>query len=207
MIDPKYRLIDEKGSLNSRTVTKPRSKLVFAGALAAALVLAILYFPLLWESATVSATPLATSVTGVPSSRPFLEGESSLLDDQEELANLYALVAPSVVNIQVSTKATAVFSQFDTPNGEPPLQQSQGSGFIFDSSGHIVTNNHVVEDAESVLVVFSNGYWADAEVVAADPQADLAVIKVVPPEGMDWRPLPLDESDTLPRWPYGDCNR
>ncbi len=46
------------------------------------------------------------------------------------------------------------------------------------TEGHIVTNNHVVEDAESVLVVFHNGLWAEADVVAADPQADLAVIRV-----------------------------
>ncbi|MCB1513094.1 MAG: trypsin-like peptidase domain-containing protein, partial [Hyphomicrobiaceae bacterium] len=45
--------------------------------------------------------------------------------------------------------------------------------------------------AEEVTVVFSNGFWADAEVVATDPQADLAVIKVAPPAGMDWQPLPI----------------
>ncbi len=39
--------------------------------------------------------------------------------------------------------------------------------------------------------------WADAEVVAADPQADLAVIKVSPPQGMEWRPLQIDEADSL----------
>jgi 2-alkenal reductase len=63
--------------------------------------------------------------------------------------------------------------------------------------GHIVTNNHVVEDAEEVLVTFSNGFWADADVIATDPQADLAVIKVTPPEGMEWLPLPLADPNTL----------
>src|SRR5690606_10746222 len=80
---------------------------------------------------------------------------------------------------------------------EGPLQEGQGSGLIYDDQGHIVTNNHVVEDAESVLVVFSSGYWAEAEVVAADPLADLAVLRVTPPEGIEWRPLPLAEPDSL----------
>ncbi len=67
-----------------------------------------------------------------------------------------------------------------------PLQQGEGSGFIYDNEGHIVTNNHVVEGAQKVIVNFNNGMWARAEVVATDPQADLAVIKVTPPEGFDW---------------------
>ncbi len=46
-------------------------------------------------------------------------------------------------------------------------------------------------------LIFSNGFWANAEVVATDPQADLAVIKVTPPEGMDWRPLTLADPTTL----------
>src|SRR5690606_34837670 len=68
------------------------------------------------------------------------------------------------------------------------------SGFIYDNEGHIVTNNHVVEDAQKVIVNFNNGMWARAEVVATDPQADLAVIKVTPPEGMDWQPLNLADN-------------
>jgi 2-alkenal reductase len=55
----------------------------------------------------------------------------------------------------------------------------------------------VVEDAEEVVVVFHNGFWADADVVATDPQADLAVIQVTPPEGLEWRALPLADPQTL----------
>ena len=89
---------------------------------------------------------------------------------------------------------------FGGEEGEPSVPQrpqGQGSGFIFDMDGHIVTNNHVVEDAESVVVYFDNGMWADAEVVATDPQADLAVLKVDPPEGVEWKPLPLASPDDL----------
>ena len=75
--------------------------------------------------------------------------------------------------------------------------RSEGSGWIYDTEGHIVTNNHVVEGADKVIVVFHNGLWDEAEVVATDPQSDLAVIKVDAPEGMDLQPLPLADPDNL----------
>ena len=162
------------------------------------LILGALYAPLLKEQPSVSAETqlLAPATTGTGA--PALQMTASLREDQEALADLYDLVAPSVVNIQVTTRGAQVtLPGFGTPNAEPPVQQSQGSGFIYDNEGHIVTNNHVVENALSVLVVFNNGHWADAEVVATDPQADLAVLKVTPPPGVDWRPLPLDEPDQL----------
>ncbi len=55
----------------------------------------------------------------------------------------------------------------------------------------------MVDGADKVVVTFYNGMWADAEVVATDPQADLAVIKVTPPEGFDWKPLPLAEDSSV----------
>lgn len=114
---------------------------------------------------------------------------------QDLLADLYDQVAPSVVNIQVTATAEGE-AQFGLP-GEGGTVRGQGSGFIYDNEGHIVTNNHVAGDAKSMTVYFSNGMWADAELVAADPSADLAVIKVTPPEGMEWRPLPLAPANSL----------
>ncbi len=169
----------------------------WVGGVAALLVLVALYAPLAWEQMALRAAAEMTSGTGAARGAPALGPAATLLEDQDALADLYAQVAPSVVNIQVQSRATALFLPDLGEDGEAPLLESQGSGFIYDDLGHIVTNNHVVEDAESVLVVFSNGFWADAEVVAADAQADLAVIKVTPPEGMDWRPLPVEEADTL----------
>jgi 2-alkenal reductase len=87
---------------------------------------------------------------------------------------------------------------FELPEDMPNIPQTgQGSGFIFDDQGHIVTNNHVVEGATKVLVTFNDGRWAEAEVVAADPQADLAVIKVTPPEGMEWKALALADDGSI----------
>jgi S1-C subfamily serine protease len=116
---------------------------------------------------------------------------------QQLLADLYDQVAPSVVNIQVTaTRSNAEPGLPFGPRGGVPVQ-GQGSGWIYDDEGHIVTNNHVVEGATEVTVYFSNGMWADAEVVATDPSADLAVIRVTPPEGVEWRPLPLAEPNSL----------
>ena len=113
---------------------------------------------------------------------------------QDLLADLYDQIAPSVVNIQVTASAEG---QSLFPGQDSGVVQGQGSGWIYDNEGHIVTNNHVVGDATSMTVYFSNGMWADAELVATDPAADLAVIKVTPPDGMDWRPLPLAQSNSL----------
>jgi S1-C subfamily serine protease len=112
---------------------------------------------------------------------------------QDLLAGLYETVLPSVVNIQVVQGVVA------SPGG-PGLPgmpaQGQGSGWIWDDEGHIVTNNHVVQNANQITVFFYNGFWAEAELVATDPQADLAVIRVTPPENLEWRPLAL--ADALP---------
>ena len=101
--------------------------------------------------------------------------DASLLKDQEAFAQLYDQIAPSVVNIQMTTTATADSgnsrSQISPAlptcaQGELPQMRGEGSGFIYDNEGHIVTNNHVVQDADTIVVVFNNGQWADGEVVA-----------------------------------------
>ncbi len=127
------------------------------------------------------------------------------LPTQQLLADLYDTISPSVVNIQVTTQAQP---QAQLPDGFPfglpvmPQQgqqpsQSEGTGFIYDNDGHIVTNNHVVADATEILVNFSDGRWAKAELVARDPQADLAVIKVTIPDGVTAKPLVLDSRNDL----------
>lgn len=126
---------------------------------------------------------------------------------QEMLARLYNDIVPSVVNIQVTMDATQAdpgqmpfpfpFGEQGSPEGEPVVPQGEGSGFVFDTDGHIITNNHVVEDAASIVVYFHNGMWAEAELVARDPQADLAVLKVEAPKGVELKPLPLAAEDSL----------
>jgi serine protease Do len=162
------------------------------------LVLGAWYAPLLWSTVAVNAKPAALGNTRFYQAQS-LQIDSSLLVDQEALANLYEQITLSVVSIQVTSQAQGEIQipGFNFPQNETPLQQAQGSGFIYDNEGHIVTNNHMVNGAETITVVFYNGFWADAEVVATDPQADLAVIKVTPPDNFDWRPLPMASPDSL----------
>ena len=79
----------------------------------------------------------------------------------------------------------------------PPRQQrvpSSGSGFIIDKDGRILTNNHVVRDAESIKVTLNDGRTFKAATVGTDPATDVAVIKI---EGSNLPVLPLGDSDRL----------
>jgi serine protease Do len=69
-----------------------------------------------------------------------------------------------------------------------------GSGFVFDNQGHIMTNNHVVEDAEKIEVTFSDGTEVKATVLGTDKQSDIAVIKV---DNTSYPPLPRGDSSKL----------
>ncbi len=76
----------------------------------------------------------------------------------------------------------------------PRTQPTSGSGFIIDREGHILTNNHVVRDAEDINVTLNDKRTFKAKVVGADPETDVAVIKI---EGEDLPALPLGDSDKL----------
>ncbi|HXV38095.1 MAG TPA: trypsin-like peptidase domain-containing protein [Nitrosopumilaceae archaeon] len=79
---------------------------------------------------------------------------------------------------------------------ELPTGRSLGSGFVYDVSGHIITNNHVVEDSQKTTVTFLDGTSYNAKVIGTDPYTDLAVLKVdVNPSLL--HPLPLGDSSTL----------
>ncbi|MFB6164020.1 MAG: S1C family serine protease [Haloarculaceae archaeon] len=88
----------------------------------------------------------------------------------------------SIVTIQVTTTSGAI---------------SQGSGFVYDSVGHVVTNEHVVRDAQNVTVQFADGTWHRARIVGTDTYTDLSVLKVsnVPD---DARPLALAAQNPVP---------
>jgi S1-C subfamily serine protease len=94
--------------------------------------------------------------------------------ESEILKAVYDKVSPSVVSI------VNLASLQDSSSSDVTVPESQGSGFVWDTQGHIVTNDHVVEGAKEIRVTFSDGVELPAEVVGADPDSDLAVIKVDP---------------------------
>ncbi len=105
------------------------------------------------------------------------------------LTAIYQKVNPSVVNITVRQLA-------NFGGGGEFFAEGQGSGFVWDKEGHIVTNHHVVADASEVDVTFWNDVAVSAEVIGTDPDSDLAVVKVdVSPDELF--PAELGNSDTV----------
>lgn len=102
-------------------------------------------------------------------------------------------VGPSVVQINAARSSRQPLSPFDQPNS--PLQQGTGSGFIFDEQGLILTNAHVVKDADQVTVILKDGQQFPGTVAGADPLTDIAVIKIKSPKRLP--ALTLGDSDTL----------
>jgi putative serine protease PepD len=83
-----------------------------------------------------------------------------------------------------------------SPFGGAQTQQAQGSGFVYDSAGHVVTNQHVVDGASAVSVRFWNGATYKATVVGTDPSTDLAVLKVDAPSSV-LHPITLADSSKV----------
>ena len=143
-------------------------------------------------STRANAAALDTAATKVPSSPVLPAGTTSgfagaVAAYQGTLEDIYTSVSPSVVNIRVVQQMDASNAQmpavpfFNTPNGQQPQDQYRsglGSGFVWDQNGHIVTNNHVIEGADKIEVTFQDGTILPATLVGADPDSDLAVIKV-----------------------------
>jgi S1-C subfamily serine protease len=90
---------------------------------------------------------------------------------ESEVESVYEKVEPSVVNITTQSVSYNIFRQ-------AVPQEGAGSGFLYDTKGDIVTNFHVIENAQSIAVNFGNGKVLDATIVGTDPSNDLAVIKV-----------------------------
>jgi serine protease Do len=95
--------------------------------------------------------------------------------ESQILEAVYKKVNPSVVKI-----VNLAQPQSRRLRSLGVMPQSEGSGFVWDSQGDIVTNDHVVEGADQLQVTFADGTIADAQLVGTDPGSDLAVIKVDP---------------------------
>jgi S1-C subfamily serine protease len=171
---------------------KRRSNLVWAAAILALFLIALLP-GLPWAGAfdDASSTPTASIVatsTAVPATANLDEQEAaSALESQ--LIDVYDRASPAVVNI---TNRSYVYYRF---MGAVP-EEGTGSGFVYDTQGHIVTNYHVIENAEELLVTLASGQVYDATVVGSDPANDLAVIRIEAGDDLP-APLALGNSDQL----------
>ena len=141
-------------------------------------------------------------------SSPAVEAKdiATLENLNRERRALVAGVLPSVVSIKTSKKVAMrrqygldpfeFFNrnprQFRNPSDEAMVQNSLGSGVIVSAEGHIITNNHVVDQVDEIEVQLSDGTTKKARLVGADAQVDLAVLKV---EGAGVKPLKIGDSD------------
>ncbi|MHB1294042.1 MAG: S1C family serine protease [Anaerolineae bacterium] len=131
-----------------------------------------------------SITPVQVRTAAPEDMTPIAPVALMSIEDVEGIyERLYEEANPATVNITVASlmtdrKGIPLVPQSDTPSSEEYLIEGQGSGFVYDTRGHIVTNNHVVAGADRVWVTFSDDTVAPADVVGTDPDSDLAVIRV-----------------------------
>jgi serine protease Do len=135
---------------------------------------------------------------------PIKEVPKDILATQQAFTNLVKTVTPSVVNISTIGKKKLVrpffesnplFEDFFGERIRPQYRRetSLGSGFILNKDGYIVTNDHVVRDAETIQVKLSNESVYKGKVIGSDPKTDIAVIKI-------------DAKEPLPAAVLGDSN-
>ena len=152
---------------------------------------------------TASALFLAFVLAGgaAPAATPPLP----MRDGIPTLAPLLEKVTPAVVNISVETvsqqRSNPLLQDpffrrfFDRPDGPPQRSQSVGSGVIVDAGeGLVLTNQHVIDRADSVTVTLKDGRRLEAEVVGSDPGTDIALLRI---EADGLTALPAGDSDAL----------
>ena len=162
----------------------------------------------LWLTFLAAALLIAQSIAAAAQSRP------------ATFADLAEQVSPSVVNITTSTTVAAntqpgpvvpegsPFEEFfddfmdrNGPNGRTPRRsQALGSGFVISEDGFIVTNNHVIQGADEILIEFFEGFELEAEIVGTDPNTDLALLKVESDEPLSYVPWGDSEIARVGDW-------
>lgn len=115
--------------------------------------------------------PTPTAMVATPEPLVVAPPDNALVQLETQVEAVYEAVGDAVVNITVTSAGYDLFF-----NAVP--QEGSGSGFFYDDQGHIITNFHVIEDAEDIRVTFADGVTVPAKVVGSDPTYDLAVIKI-----------------------------
>jgi putative serine protease PepD len=114
---------------------------------------------------------------------------AALTDDEKNNVAVYQKASPSVVNV-ISSVITRDFFLNPVP------REGSGSGSVIDSKGYVLTNNHVIKDAQKLEVTLGDGSKWPAKLIGADPDNDLAVIKIEAPAAR-LKPLPWSDSQKL----------
>jgi S1-C subfamily serine protease len=136
----------------------------------------------------------APTATPVPTSTPDSDAlerivEAPVVELEVQVQAVYEQANPAVVNISSISYAYDFFLR-------AVPQEGTGSGFFYDTEGHIVTNYHVVENAEEISVTLADGRVFMATLVGEDPTNDLAVIRIQADDGLP-APIQLTDSDNL----------
>jgi 2-alkenal reductase len=131
-----------------------------------------------------SSTPISTlppTDLPEPEASPLTQNlEVDFINQQDTLTRIYDQANPGVVSIRVLSE----------------IGGGLGSGFVIDKDGHIITNYHVVRDADDLEIAFSSGYKTRAEVVGTDSDSDIAILQVDAPSNQLY-PLPLGDSNQI----------
>ncbi|NSX55038.1 Do family serine endopeptidase [Sulfitobacter algicola] len=134
----------------------------------------------------------------------------------ESFADLAEQISPSVVNITTSTTVAGrtgpqgivpegspfedFFRDLPTPDGSPRRSSALGSGFVISEDGYIVTNNHVIEGADEILIEFFSGQELPAEVIGTDRNTDIALLKVEADQPLPFVPFGNSDSARVGDW-------
>jgi S1-C subfamily serine protease len=148
-----------------------------------------------WALGAFDEQPAATPAAAVAPPAAAADAPSPTGPTAIDVAAIYKRSAPGVVQITSTSRGAASTDIFGNPvPGES--QRALGSGFVLDRDGHVVTNYHVVQGADSIDVSFSNQETVSAKVVGTDPSTDLAVLHV-DVDAKALAPLGLANSDLV----------
>jgi S1-C subfamily serine protease len=115
----------------------------------------------------------------------------SYTEDERNNINVYDQYNEAVVNITTETLAINWFL-------EPVLRDGgSGSGSIIDKRGYVLTNNHVIENANKIFINLADGSQFEGTVVGVDPENDVAVLKFSPPSSLTIHTIPFGSSDNI----------
>ena len=180
--------------MSSEPFTRPRSHyLTAAGLVLAGLVIGL---------GLSAGLGLERDSTAQHRGQPAIAGSGGALESP--FVGVVERTLPAVVFIDVKKKMSGapafpqdeMFRRFfgQEPPSRPRVAPSSGSGFLIDSEGHILTNNHVVSNADGITVTLNDKRTFKATVVGTDQETDVAIIKI---DGRDLPSLPLGDSDQL----------